>query len=741
MKKVLFLILLFVPFLVYAQTCNTDDLIIKSITLDNDKSVGVEEKTPASINDNNLLLDLSFDTLGNTAEYLIVIKNDSNEDYELNNQINNTSDYIEYSIETNDNNIVNANSEKEILLKVEYKNEVPDSSFVDGQYSDNKTIAINLFNDTKQSSEDIIINPETGNYIILLIIGILIVGVIVYAILRNKKYSPFLILLLLIPVFTNAICSKSINIESNIQIYKQKKNYIMIGNRGITNYLRTNISKADIEIITFDNSIEGHRIDNETCFDVSRDKDGSVLAWVSDTDSNGLYELTIASNGKTTLSDGIHMFNGLSKLTKINNMVYLDTSEAKSMMNMFSGCVSLTSLDLSYFDTSNVVSMHGMFTHCKSITSIDLSNFNTSKVTDMYGLFQYCESLLNINLSNIDTSKVTRMNEMFYLCEAIKNLDLSDLDTSSVTTMYGTFYGCENLINLNISSWDTSKVTTFSNMFCLCSSLTSLDLSHLDTRNATSTSYMFDRCTNLISLDLSNFNTSKVEDMKYMFSDCTNLLTLNISSFNTSNVTDMSFMFRGCNKITTLVLTNFNTSKVTDMQNMFSNCKELTTLNITSFDTKNVTNMNDMFYLCSKLTTLDITNFNTSKVTNMRSMFQYCFKLTSIDLTHFDTSNVETMFTMFAFCKSLRELDLSSFNTIKLTNMNQMFYECHNLKTIYVSDSFVTSNVSTAGGVFYNSKLLIGGSGTTYDFRNTDLSYAHIDGGESNPGYFTRKSS
>ena len=149
--KILLFILLFIPFFVRAETCNTDSLTIKSITLDNDKTIGVEEKTIASINDNNILLDLSISSLGDKAEYLIIIRNDSNEDYELNDQINNDSDYIEYSIETPDNsNIVNANSEKEVLLKVEYKNEVPDSSFIDGNYSDNKTIAFNLINDTNQ---------------------------------------------------------------------------------------------------------------------------------------------------------------------------------------------------------------------------------------------------------------------------------------------------------------------------------------------------------------------------------------------------------------------------------------------------------------------------------------------------------------------------------------------------------------------------------------------------------------
>ena len=50
------------------------------------------------------------------------------------------------------------------------------------------------------------------------------------------------------------------------------------------------------------------------------------------------------------------------------------------MDNMFNGCESLTSLDLSNFNTSSVENMENMFNGCKSLTSLDLSNFNTSLV-------------------------------------------------------------------------------------------------------------------------------------------------------------------------------------------------------------------------------------------------------------------------------------------------------------------------------------------------------------------------
>ena len=43
--------------------------------------------------------------------------------------------------------------------------------------------------------------------------------------------------------------------------------------------------------------------------------------------------------------------------------------------------------------------------------------------------------------------------------------------------------------------------------------------------------------------------------------------------------------------------------------------------------------------------------------------------------------------------------------------------------------------------MFFNCKNLVGEKGTVYDAAHIDYTYAHVDGGESNPGYFTFKSS
>ena len=173
---------------------------------------------------------------------------------------------------------------------------------------------------------------------------------------------------------------------------------------------------------------------------------------------------------------------------------------------------------------------------------------------------------------------------------------------------------------------------------------------------------------------------------------------------------------------------------------MIANCTNLTSIDCSAFDTSNVTNMCGMFFACNT-TSLDLSSFNTSNVTDMSMMFYMCRNLTSLDLSNFNTTNVTDMSMMFCECRNLTSLDLSSFNTSNVTDIHQMFANCSKIETIFVSSNFVTTAATTAHNIFLWCNLLIGGAGTTYDDTNifSDIIYARIDGGPSNPGYFTRK--
>lgn len=139
------------------------------------------------------------------------------------------------------------------------------------------------------------------------------------------------------------------------------------------------------------------------------------------------------------------------------------------------------------------------------------------------------------------------------------------------------------------------------------------------------------------------------------FFGCTNLKNIEgINNLNTTEVTDMGAMFRNCSSLTDLDVSGFDTRKVTTMGTMFSGCSKLYTLDVSGFDTKNVTDMYCMFNKCSGLTTLNVSGFDTKNVTNMREMFSGCSKLATIYVSDkFVTTNVTDGKNMFNMCKAL----------------------------------------------------------------------------------------
>ena len=185
--------------------------------------------------------------------------------------------------------------------------------------------------------------------------------------------------------------------------------------------------------------------------------------------------------------------------------------------------------------------------------------------------------------------------------------------------------------------------------------------------------------------------------------------------------------------VTSKLCTYINNKPVVSMSYMFLN-SQAKALDLSNFDTSKVNNMLGMFW-SSQATTLDISNFDTSNVTSMGSMF-HISQATILDVSGFNTSKVTNMYNMFASSKAVT-LDLSSFDTSNVTNMGYIFNNANNLKTIYVSSKFNIDTVTSSTNMFYGCTSLVGGSGTKYNSNYIDKTYARIDGGTSNPGYFT----
>ncbi len=216
----IFSLVIFLPFIVNAETCNTDKISISSISLEK-TSGNTKEKEEATANGKNINLNLSMSDVGDSIKYKVVVNNESNEDYELDSTSFNLSpDYIDYSVTSEDDSyIIKANSSMTVYLTVKYAKEVPDESFESGTYNGNQIITVQLY------TGDTLKNPNTGNYAIFVILLILIISGISFIVLRKKKYIKFMILIMgiavIIPISVYALCKTEIKIESNINIIRR----------------------------------------------------------------------------------------------------------------------------------------------------------------------------------------------------------------------------------------------------------------------------------------------------------------------------------------------------------------------------------------------------------------------------------------------------------------------------------------------------------------------------------------
>ena len=147
-----------------------------------------------------------------------------------------------------------------------------------------------------------------------------------------------------------------------------------------------------------------------------------------------------------------------------------------------------------------------------------------------------------------------------------------------------------------------------------------------------------------------------------------------------------------------------------------------------SFANARPTSCYSWFRECHNLTHIEgMENLNTEMVTTMEGMFYECNPLTSLDVTNFNTANVTNMSSMFQSCSIRSSLDLTSFNTANVTDMSSMFEHCRLLKSIFVSDKFVTNQITNGDNMFNDCTNLRG-----YNDSKIDHNYANC----SQPGYF-----
>jgi surface protein len=301
---------------------------------------------------------------------------------------------------------------------------------------------------------------------------------------------------------------------------------------------------------------------------------------------------------------------------------------------------------------------------------------------------------------------------------------------------------------------------------------------------------MFLWCNNLTTIDLSHFNTDNVTDMSFMFSGCSKLEILDLGSFSNAKLNNIDDMFDGCCNLKTIFVSD-KWSKTIDGRSAFADCSKLIGgmgtdgstgpggaridegVNKPGFFTKAGTKpyvVKDFaVYKDGTLTFYyDVDKPKDAEVFRLgrfwsindsvkKVVFDPSFKKYAPESSHnwfggmtnlteivgmkeyLNTSNVKDMSYMFSRCASLETLDLSMFDTHNVTNMEYMVRGCSKLKTIYVGYKWTVINVHRSYEMFDDCDNLVGGLGTKFKRGNVqEVEFAHIDGDDGTPGFFTR---
>jgi len=216
MKKVLsFLFLLFVPFMVHAA-----EVEIKSI-IELEKIGDVQVNHEPSFKGMKIDFDLAFTNVGDAVKYKVVVKNNSDEDLEIEKDAQyGANKYIKYEAEFKEGtNVIKAGKEAEIVITASYDKEIPVEEFDNGVYNERGTVAINFVGPKG--------NPNTSTY--LPIIFVVAVGLATITIIlakhNMKKQAVTLVLVTLLSVPVISIAARKISFDIESKIFIQDRCY------------------------------------------------------------------------------------------------------------------------------------------------------------------------------------------------------------------------------------------------------------------------------------------------------------------------------------------------------------------------------------------------------------------------------------------------------------------------------------------------------------------------------------
>ena len=368
MKKIISLIiLLLLPIIVFAKDCDLSKITITSI--EQTSIVGdTEVISEPSIDGKKIYLNLKMYEVGDSISYDLVINNDSDEDYMIDEDtFKSDSEYIEYVLTTEDNsNVVKAKSSKNMTLIVTYKNEVSNSLLTNNKFNASNMLKLSMNTQEKvKELEELSTNPiaqepiikevknpltSTIGFNFLVVMILMTISIILLTVINKKQYNKYIIIIgiiYLIPTIY-AACVCDIEVEATIEIEKIPKLFDTIV--GLASNENACVTKYEGEVtdqvgetvnannVYFDKCADKRNvIFNNMCWQVIRttEKSGTKIIYNGDAvdgkceSTRGEHKGIVQSNSYIQLMSSNYLYgSSFTYDTETNTFTLVDTENA-----------------------------------------------------------------------------------------------------------------------------------------------------------------------------------------------------------------------------------------------------------------------------------------------------------------------------------------------------------------------------------------------------------------------------
>ena len=322
------------------------------------------------------------------------------------------------------------------------------------------------------------------------------------------------------------------------------------------------------------------------------------------------------------VSSFANMFRACSSLTNLIGMGSWQTSPRADYTNIYSGCSSLASLDLSSWSLDTMTKRSGMFAGMDKLSSLNLSNnmvltetgldsienlsstsgawmanncntaIATSDLVAKYNGKGYNNSIVTYNfLTSVKSANNTK--------SASRPMNIKkNLPRRAPSATNGFFTGSASNVYWNLDGSTLTITTTGNSNITIKKSGSELPWKQVSTPGDISTvkidsnikilnfsnwfaGYNQLKKFEIVAKDNVSFDASIITSFNSMFMNCTNLESvIGLNGWSTSINADYTNMFSGCNKLASLDLSGWNVATSSARAGMFQGLTSIVSLNL-----------------------------------------------------------------------------------------------------------------------------------------------------------------